>query len=52
MKFKKDTDICEGFPYVDLENLEEHVILDSRSGTPKPDGRSGSHKSIASILLG
>ncbi len=52
MKFKKDTCICEGFPYVDLENLEEHVISDSRSGTPKSDGRSGSHKNLASKLLG
>ncbi len=26
LKFKKDTGICEGFSYVDLENLEEHVI--------------------------
>ena len=51
LKFKKDTDICEGFPYVDLENLKEHVMSDRRSGTPKSDGRSGLHKNLASKLL-
>ncbi len=52
LKFKKDTCVCEGFPYVDLENLEEHVISDHMIGTPEPDGRSGSHKNLASKLLG
>ena len=52
MKFKKDTGICEGFPYVNLENLEEHVMSNCRSGTPEPDGRSGSHNNLASKLLG
>ena len=52
LKFKKDVVICEGFPYVDLENLEEHVISDRRRGTPKSDGKSSSHKNLALKLLG
>ena len=35
LKFKKDTGVCEGFPYVDLENLQEHVLSDRRSGSCK-----------------
>ena len=51
LQFKKDTGVCEGFPYVDLENLKEHVISDSRSGTPTSDGRSVPHKNLASNLI-
>jgi len=35
LKFKKDVGVCEGFPYIDLENLEEHVTSDSRSVSGK-----------------
>ncbi len=51
LKFKKDTGVCERFPYVNLENLEEHVISDRMSGTPKLDDRSGLHKNLASKLF-
>ena len=33
LKFKKNVGICEGFPYIDLENLKEHVVSDGRSVT-------------------
>ena len=26
LKFLKDTGVCAGFPYIDLENLEAHVV--------------------------
>ena len=26
LKFKKDKGLCEGFPYINLENLKEHVF--------------------------
>ena len=33
LKFKKDTGVCEGFPYIDLENLDDHIITDHRSAS-------------------
>ena len=33
LKFKKDVGACEGFPYIDLENLKEYVTSDGRSVT-------------------
>ncbi len=35
LKFYKDTGVCAGFPYIDLENLEEHVIKSPGTETPQ-----------------
>ena len=26
LKFKRDRGLCEGFPYIDMENLQDHVF--------------------------
>ena len=26
LKFKRDQGLCEGFPYIDMENLQDHVF--------------------------
>ena len=35
LSFKKDVGVCEGFPYVDLDNLEEHWEEPSDTGGVK-----------------
>ena len=36
LKFKRDRGLCEGFPFIDVENLQDHVF--------RPDTSSGNNK--------
>ena len=36
LKFKRDSGLCEGFPFIDMENLQDHVF--------RPDTTSENHK--------
>ncbi len=31
LKFKTDVGTCEGFPYINLANLEDHIVTNDKS---------------------